>query len=138
MENTNNENINDLLKQLAETQGEGEGLLMFDSPRFDESKVDESLFEKMENLYQKTKKKMGQWESKYDTETLQITSMQHDFNNGATFLKNMIDSFKVNNDLLTEMQELTNTINDESNKWSLDYSEDVVENTAIKHSQMID
>lgn len=127
-----------MLKELAETQGEGDALFMIGSPILDESKVDESLLKKMENLYQKTVEKMGHWNSKYDIETLQTTSMQHDFNNGATFLENMIDLSKVNNDLLTEMQELTNIIFDESNKWSLDYSEDVVENTSIKYSQMND
>jgi len=68
------QSIDELLRQLAETQGEGEGFFMFGEEPVDESKVDPTLLEEMKELDEIVKAKMNDWESRFDEETLANTA----------------------------------------------------------------
>lgn len=68
------QSIDELLRQLAETQGEGDELFMFGEQPVDESKVDPTLLEEMKELDEIVKAKMEDWESRFDEETLANTA----------------------------------------------------------------
>jgi hypothetical protein len=87
-ENQNNENqgqdLNELLRQLAESQGEGDAFAaMFRRPTLDETKVNETLTnEIVETQKQITEfensinAKLAAWEEKYGAEVLEHSSLK--------------------------------------------------------------
>lgn len=86
-ENQNNEgqaqDLNELLRQLAETQGEGDAFAMFSRPTLDETKVNETLTnEILETQKQITEfeksinDKLTAWEEKYGPEVLEHSSLK--------------------------------------------------------------
>ena len=68
------QSIDELLRQLAESQSEGEGFFMFGEQPVDESKVDSTLLQEMKELDEIVKAKMNDWESRFDEETLANTA----------------------------------------------------------------
>lgn len=68
--------IDELLKQIADTQGEGDSFHMFSQPSVDESKVDESLLQEMIDLDNLVHTKMTEWESRFSQEVCMHTSMK--------------------------------------------------------------
>ena len=79
----NEQDINELLRQLAQSQGEGDSFAMFGRPALDESKVNETLlnemveFQKKITEFEKTiNDKLTAWEDEYGPEVLQHSSMK--------------------------------------------------------------
>lgn len=72
--NENEQRIDDLLRQLAESQGEGDALFMFGQQPFDETKVNEELFQEMKELDEIVKAKMTDWESRFSEDVLSNTA----------------------------------------------------------------
>jgi cobalamin biosynthesis Mg chelatase CobN len=72
--NENEQRLDDLLRQLAESQGEGDALFMFGEQPVDETKVDEVLLQEMIELDEIVKAKMTDWESRFDEDVLANTA----------------------------------------------------------------
>lgn len=68
------QSIDELLRQLAESQNEGEGFFMFGEQPVDESKVDPTLLQEMKELDEIVETKMNDWESRFDKEILANTA----------------------------------------------------------------
>jgi hypothetical protein len=68
------QSIDELLRQLAESQSEGEGFFMFGEQPVDESKVDEVLLQEMKELDEIVKAKMNDWESRFSEDVLSNTA----------------------------------------------------------------
>lgn len=68
------QDINELLRQLAESQGEGDSLFMMGRPPIDESKVDVTLLQEMKEFDEIIQNKMRDWESRFSEETLANTA----------------------------------------------------------------
>jgi hypothetical protein len=70
------QSIDELLRQLAESQGEGDSFsgFVFGEQQIDETKVDEVLLQEMKELDEIVKTKMNDWESRFDEETLANTA----------------------------------------------------------------
>lgn len=130
------QDINDLIKQLQDSQGEGDALFMFGHPAIDETQVDETLLQEMLELDKTLEAKFIEMESKYDAETLRNTSMKSHINSGHTELSNFIDETKVNEVLLQEMTDFGEALKTRTSQWDEKYSPSVIQNTALKHRQM--
>ncbi len=131
-----NENINDLLKQLQESQGEGDRLFMFTQPTIDETQVDQSLLKEMIELDNALTVKIHEWESQYNSEVVHNTSMKHQFNSGGINFPISIDETKVDQSLLQEIIDFEKQLNSRTSEWETKYDLSVIQNTALKFEQM--
>jgi hypothetical protein len=131
-----NEEINDLLKHLQESQGEGDSLFMFRQPTIDETQVDEALLQEMVEIDNMVTAKIHEWGSRHISEVLRNTSIKHQINGGFTNLSNLIDETKVNQSLLQEMTDFEEFLNVRTSGWGEKYDTLVIENTTLKYHQM--
>ena len=74
--NENEQRLDELLRQLAESQGEDESFssFVFGEQSVDESKVDEVLLQEMKELDEFVKDKMTDWESRFSEDVLSNTA----------------------------------------------------------------